>query len=282
MHINVQPTKLRVSTVTACASVSTHVDLSLFFQNVPLIDVSNDHGNGVVYVTFCPPVSSVGDTRIEQTRGRLPMQKTHPNKLRRTRLVFDNQVTIIFRTDTATYVNVKLFKNGRVQLTGAKSPEQGQHAVECLVETLRQLASIAPSVVNDANAMCLASYQVCLINSDFKIGSELRRNRLHALLKDAGIRTTFEPCIYPGVKVDFFWSRQQRADGAGKCSCTVACSGRGRGDGNGDCRRVTIAVFESGCIIITGAHTMQQLDAAYDFIVNFIDHHFTEVAFKKV
>ncbi len=284
-YANINPTALRVSTITACASVSTNVNLSVFFEHVALLQQSDgDASFGAVYVSYCPPtLPSAAATDVEPpsramlSRGDLPTSKTQCDKRRRARLIFDNQVTIICRTETGTYLNVKLFKNGRVQLTGAKTPAQGLAAVEYLVEALREIR--VPGVVDDVNALCVASYQVCLINSDFKIGLELRRNRLHALLTNMGIRTTFEPCIYPGVKIDFFWNTVVQQNVVGICPCTVECSGRGRGDGNGKCRRVTIAVFESGCIIITGAHTMEQLDAAYNFIVGFIDAHFTEVAF---
>ena len=290
--VNIKPTPLRVSTITACASVSTEVDLSLFFERVPIAEDADTSETKqrfrVVYASFSPPLEAGqmedehAQQRVMMTRGDLPSYRSRCDRRRRPRLIFDNQVTLILMCDNGASsfcVNVKLFRNGRVQLTGAKEPQQGLAAVEYVVGMLRE---ISPCVVGDADALCVANYQVCLINSDFKLGVEVRRNRLHALLtgSQGGMLTTFEPCIYPGVKINFFWNTtSDMTSQAGKCACTLPCTGRGRGDGNGDCRRVTIAVFESGCVIITGAHTMEQLGAAYDFITGFIDANFTELVF---
>ena len=42
--------------------------------------------------------------------------------------------------------------------------------------------------------------------------------------------------------------------------------GSGGGNGDGDCKRITIAIFNSGKIIITGGKTMEQLTISYDFL----------------
>ena len=49
------------------------------------------------------------------------------------------------------------------------------------------------------------------------------------------------------------------------------CNGKGDANGDGDCKKVTIAVFKSGKIIITGAQNKTQLETCYRFIKNFID-----------
>jgi hypothetical protein len=60
----------------------------------------------------------------------------------------------------------------------------------------------------------------------------------------------------------------------GRCECAqrynadAPCMGKGTGDGVGQCKKVTIAVFESGKILITGATSIPQVDAAYNFIVH--------------
>ena len=48
-------------------------------------------------------------------------------------------------------------------------------------------------------------------------------------------------------------------------------SSNGGGNGDGDCKKVTIAVFKSGKIIITGGQNKGQLETSYRFIKNFID-----------
>ena len=85
---------------------------------------------------------------------------------------------------------------------------------------------------------------------------------------NAGIYSSYEPCIYPGVNIKYFINTN---NWDGICCCENRCDGKGRADGDGDCKKVTIAVFKSGKIIITGAQNTDQLETAYYFITEFIN-----------
>ena len=56
----------------------------------------------------------------------------------------------------------------------------------------------------------------------------------------------------------------------GICICENMCNGKGCGCGDGQCRRVTMAVFQSGKMLITGAQNMEQVKDSFNFINNFI------------
>ena len=45
----------------------------------------------------------------------------------------------------------------------------------------------------------------------------------------------------------------------GICKCSGICHGKGCGNGDGECKGVTIAIFEKGKILITGARNKDQL-----------------------
>ena len=49
----------------------------------------------------------------------------------------------------------------------------------------------------------------------------------------------------------------------GICNCDEICTGKGL---NGSCKKITIAVFNSGKIIITGGRNYKQCKEAYEFI----------------
>jgi TATA-box binding protein (TBP) (component of TFIID and TFIIIB) len=49
------------------------------------------------------------------------------------------------------------------------------------------------------------------------------------------------------------------------------CNGKGDGSCDGNCKKITIAVFQSGKALITGARNRQQLEIALKFISNFVD-----------
>ena len=103
-----------------------------------------------------------------------------------------------------------------------------------------------------------------LINSDFSVGFKIKRENLYELLvNEYGIYVTYEPDIYPGVNSKFFWNEETiNTKQRGVCCCTKKCDGKGLGKGNGDCKKITVAIFQSGNIIITGARTVQQLNDA--------------------
>ena len=46
------------------------------------------------------------------------------------------------------------------------------------------------------------------------------------------------------------------------------CNGKGK---DNTCKKITIAVFNSGKIIITGGNSMEHIEIAYNFIYNFIE-----------
>ena len=49
---------------------------------------------------------------------------------------------------------------------------------------------------------------------------------------------------------------------------------------NGNCKQITISIFQSGSVIITGARSMEQINSAYKFINNVFKTHFDSI--KKI
>ena len=59
----------------------------------------------------------------------------------------------------------------------------------------------------------------------------------------------------------------------GICWCDKPCSGQGDGKTLGNCKRITIAIFQTGSVIITGARNQSQLDESYEFINKVLKQH---------
>ena len=81
--------------------------------------------------------------------------------------------------------------------------------------------------------------------------------------------STYETCIYPGVNIKYYINTNN-CDGI--CKCTSICNGKGNGCGDGNCKKVTIAVFKSGKVIITGGQNQEQITESDRFITNFIEN----------
>lgn len=263
------PSAYKVSTITAVATVSTCIDLDLFFEHVAI-----GSEDAIVFV-------GKGSVDNVQTRGIRPLK---PKKCRYPQRFFDHQVTVVYRSNVLTNQgnlhveapNIKVFHNGNLQLTGVKSLEGGRQAVQYIADALTLIASFCPMVLplGLSNAPPIAAnFRACLINSDFNAGYVLRRDHLYTLMSGPiySVRCVFET-YYPGVKVQFMWNAAREQKQSGVCSCIPSCSGKGDGK-QGGCRKITMSVFQSGCCIITGAHTYAQLDDAHSFLCGVFLRH---------
>jgi hypothetical protein len=120
-----------------------------------------------------------------------------------------------------------------------------------------------------------------MINSDFGVPFKIRRKNLHHLLISDVYNNacSFQPLTYPGVKLQYFWNKMNPQKN-GVCNCTNICYGKGGGNGNGDCKKVTVSIFDSGKILITGANAFDQVDNAYSYICKVISDNKREL--KKI
>ena len=130
-----------------------------------------------------------------------------------------------------------------------------------------------------SNTCKIKDYKIVLINSDYYLGFEIKRDVLQELLTHRyNIFSSYEPCIYPGVNSKYYFNEQYiNKDYQGKCYCDVYCNGKGTGSGNGQCKKITIAIFQSGSIIITGARNMDQIKRAHKFINTIIDENYEAI-----
>jgi TATA-box binding protein (TBP) (component of TFIID and TFIIIB) len=63
--------------------------------------------------------------------------------------------------------------------------------------------------------------------------------------------------------------------------CEKSCKGQGNGNGEGECKRITMSIFRTGKIIITGARKMEQIETAYNFLNNILKKHYSKVLIKS-
>lgn len=220
-------------------------------------------------------------------------EKSNPRRSTATKR-FDNQCTVIVRLhDRSRNINIKVFRNGHLQMTGAPDVDAVHEAVSILLRRLSRVMAVDTPT----------DFRVCLINSDFKLGVTIQRDALYDIIVSVyGMSCTYEPCIYPGVKVQYFHNGQ----GDGICRCPRHCRGRSvrirprlldgaeGGSNSGPlpaapahrshppCKKITIVIFQSGSVIITGADRHEQLRIARDFIVGVVRDHIDEVRKPKL
>ena len=198
-----------------------------------------------------------------------------------TKKAFFNQDTLILRRRLGhgwKEVNMKLFGSGAIQMTGVPSQEFAVASVEWLLALIKQLP-ISPFTAAGVPAVTLVNVQ--LINTDYKLNYDIQQDNLNRIfIEEYNLFSMLEKTIYQGVNAKYFYNTVNK--GTGVCRCPTFCKGKGSGSGVGDCKRITMSIFRTGTIIVTGARTMEQIHEAYHFLNRVFETHATAVLIKRV
>lgn len=266
-----QPTKYRISTITFNGDLNAYIRGNVFFNHLSVLPKgSTDSGfvwvecwmNGVQHVRGEYPKKRKTTKRTKNATGE--DGKVTKNKS------FDNQTSMYFQFKPEYIPHVKLFKNGNIHVTGLRRIEDGTHILEQMATEVRRVFQECDKSVlveEDVSKLQISNPVVRLINSDFEMPFKIRRKELHQLLISPPYNNicSFQPGTYPGVKLEYYWNKtHSQQDGC--CRCEKPCFGKGTGKSKGDCKKVTIAVFDSGSVLITGATSHQQVEDAYQYI----------------
>jgi len=261
-------TPLRISTLVTTGHLGTTIKLkTLFDQLGPLIIPLGYPGEGILKMECKDKV--IGYASRDILTKRRVSDKT-----------FFNQSTLVIRKkrdDAPGFkeVNMKLFENGGFQMTGVTSEEFSRSVVEWLIEHLKQCTTPISS-----EPLQIAKFAIQLLNSDYKMNTLVKRDDLHRLLTSQyRLFSTLETTIYQGVNTKYYYNEEAPLTNElwGVCQCPRPCTGQGDGKTIGNCKRVTISIFQTGSIIITGARNRPQLDEAYEFINQILKKHASEV-----
>jgi len=196
---------------------------------------------------------------------------------------FFNQSTIVLRRKTNEVgqeeswkeVNVKLFANGGIQMTGVTSEEFAYQAITWLLQIFKTLSNSPFVKMEDA---AIQRFSVKLINTDYALNKFINQDALHKLLiNEYNLFIMLDKTIYQGVNTKFFYNTNR--PGKGICECENFCKGQGTGEGEGECKRITMSIFRTGRIIITGARQLKQIQVAYDFLNSVFDKHHATVLY---
>jgi TATA-box binding protein (TBP) (component of TFIID and TFIIIB) len=179
-------------------------------------------------------------------------------------------------------LNIKLFNNGNITLTGSEFEMDGYYAVQQLLVELKKKKEIFQEMTEEEiESLNVLKYKITMINSDFNTYFKIDLNKLLDTLKSKkeyeALFWKFNPEKYRGLIIGYFFNEDEDYSHDGICHCTKKCKGKGGGKGNGECKKVTISIFKSGSIIITGGRTCQQIDMAYDYINTVFEKNYRDI-----
>lgn len=262
------PPDLAISTTTVTMKVNVFFNvenIGLYFDDFDNILIGKRYGNRVVN-------NLINIKKI----------KSDKKKKRKEKKNFYNQVSLIFRTCTLMgldpskisqkeglkTVNVKLFINGSIQMTGCKHLDNIRSSLELLFEKLKITKVILnknmefiekPFVIDTTllNINNVNNFFIQMINTNFNIQFHINRSKLFQLLLDNNIDASFDPIIHACVNIKYYLLSKKT-------------------------KTISIFVFESGSITIAGSNSCSEILEAYNFINTFILSNYNVLLTKDI
>ena len=274
------PTPLKFVTTTAIAYLDTNVDFKLLYERYkPYENILKDETDHIYHDDMVGKI-------VGCKTGSSPIKGIFKKEIQGD---FYNCASLNVVLNNSKDANVKIFNNGKLQMTGIPKIEDGKKVCEYICSLLKQMSD-AESVdeenplVYNKKRICLKSYKTVMINTCYEIGHNIDRETLYKIMLNRyNLNAIFDSEGYPGVRIEYYYNTNNIGHvKQGKCICSKTCTGKGAkatGEGEGRCRKISIAIFQSGSTIIAGGCKEEKpIFIAYNFINNILRQIIGEVA----
>ena len=215
--------------------------------------------------------------------GEIKKRKKHKTTVPVINKKFYNQATVIIKPEKdGKNINVKLFFNGSISMTGCKKEDDGIKVIQNLLNEIKHYPDIVieegEGEENDDIELEMIGYNITMINTNYRIGFKVDRDKLYKLLVDKEkVYVSYDSSIYQGVKISYMWNKNNVIKD-GVCKCEKKCRLEKNLRKKNVCKIVTIAIFQDRNIIITGAQNIKQTEEAYNFINKILYDNYIKIA----
>lgn len=283
------PYDLPISTATITGKINVLFDvenIAYYFNEFDNLLIDKKYGNR----------DGVNKINFKKT-------KVSKKKKKKVKKDFFNQVSLIFSTpvlmgmdvdkltskEKEKAINVKLFINGSIHMTGCKHFDNIRKCLEILFERMKKTKAIINEngqfekkkflkrvedldLENITFTYDLDKYKedpythikisnvymfdIHMINTNFNIGFQIKRDILRQLLTNNGFDATLDPNVHACVNVKLNIPHQNKT--------------------------ISIFVFASGSITIAGSDSFKQILYAYNFINKFILTNYKKLLSKPI
>ena len=248
----IEPSSLKISTHSAKAKIDTMINLGEFSK----IICNNITNFKKLYYEFYG--ISYNDIYVN-----LIKKKKSRN--------FHNCCSIIVKANQS-YINMKIFTNGSITMTGCKNIKSGKMALNILLKEIREYPEI---ILAETKKINYIDFTTTMINSDYKLGFKIDADILFDLLLNKyNLYVTYVPEKYQGVKISFLWNKNSN-NKDGRCYCKLHCLSKKKKDRI--CLKVTVSIFKTGSVVITGSKSFKQTQDAYKRINEIIQENYKQI-----
>lgn len=261
--VKFKPSDLKFVTTTGLGMLETYIDYEYLYENfIPPEKIVQSTCPKDSSPVFYPEVINkiVGcKTGNEAIKGYFKKSDVGD---------FYNCATLQIVLGEKKCANAKLFNNGKIQLTGIPHPDLGTVAIKIicdLIKTIPDNKETNQKIVFDKKHVKLKYYKTVMINTCYDLGISIDRDITSQILSERfKFSTVWEGDGYPGVRVLYYYNTDtlgsnneglcmcSSESNESKCSGEEKCNGKGSGEGKFNCRKISIAVFQSGKVIIAG------------------------------
>ena len=183
-----------------------------------------------------------------------------------TTMLMNSNENILTTNNKKKKINLKLFKNGSIQCTGlGKNLNILEKCFEILLKKLKKRKAIFKNnifneiyFVDDINMLSyinIKNFNIRMINTNFLINYNINRANLQKLLISNKVYVDYDPNDSVSVNIRYKIKNN---------------------------KEISIKVFESGSISITGANLCDEILEAYLFINNFLFTHSKQLLLKSI
>ncbi len=253
------PKGVSISTMCAKCKLGTELNIDLIKNHLPL------NKDDILTVKI----------NTENMRTLIEEKKKKRRTKRKAKIAnnpFYNQITVVVRINEGEYtniydepkINLKLFKNGSIQISGLKNIDYTNRALNKLIHCLSQIKGkmidnkiTDIQFVENIDKMKITDFEIYMINSNYMVNLMIDRTKLYSLLLMKKIKASYEKCVRACVNIKY----------------TPPTN-------NNEEKDVSVFIFEKGNIIITGARNFNHVISTYEYINNILLSHIDEIIKK--
>ncbi len=284
IEYDLKPEETKISTMTICLDMGNNcifecynIGKFLKLDRKFIEEIKFSDENGI-------KIRSPHKKKLKQKRKR----KSNKKKKKES---FYNQVTIIVKITDTKRINIKLFKNGSIQMTGCDSIEHTEQSIIKLFEILnspRYLLKLNEKTIEEIRFLQtknnkkiiindISEGKISLINCNFDIGFQINRDKLFDLISNKHNESVLEIKKNTNVILDI--DIPQKYMDSTFDPIRHACVNIKL---NHPEKIITIFVFESGSITIAGSNSCQQVLETYNFINKLILNNYCSLLSKPI
>jgi hypothetical protein len=173
-------------------------------------------------------------------------------------------------------IHVKVFNTGKLEIPGILNSE-------ILVIVSKMILNILqPHITTTVAFVENKQDENVLINSNFNCGFYINREKLFAILRSEkyGIETSYDPCIYPGIKCKYYFNNDAGYDKT-KQTGNILAEDRGMKKSelseNKKYTEVSFMIFRTGSCLIVGNCSEATLKFIFEFIKDILVAEYSQI-----